>query len=237
MWLIVKEWFQYTFGSLFSYFSGFFEYLDKVMVFWTFLAIGLVSGGFLILTMVLGEVSEIFSDIFGGDHDFDHGVDHDTGVDGDQDVADHDFDHTGSDAAGISSPSFLSFRILLSFFSGFGVTGAIATYLKEPVIMSSIYGLGVGAIMMILTYLFVLFLSSQQASVNISTAELVGKEGYVTVDIPANGFGQVMINTEVGSISKLASSTDGPIPEKSFVRVNKILSDILLVSTVNRTET
>ncbi|QQG45627.1 MAG: hypothetical protein HYW89_01765 [Candidatus Sungiibacteriota bacterium] len=230
MWFIVKEWLTYTFGNLF----GFMEYLDKVFVFWTFLAIAIASGGLLLATFIIGEVSELLGDIFGGagdtDHDLGHGADTDVGADHD---VDHDFGHLDSDMAGLSSPSFLSFRILLAFFAGFGVTGAIATHYKEAVIVSSLYGLAVGTVLMILMYLFVALLASQQASFNVSEKDFIGKEGYVTVEVPIGGLGQVLLDTGAGSITKLCRAiNDELIPERSVVKIERTLGGVVLVSRV-----
>src|SRR3990167_7102582 len=151
MWELVKQFLVYNFGFL----AGIFERIDQILAFWTFLAIGFVCGGFLIATMVLGELSELFEDVFSGDHDIsaDHDIDHDVGHDNDGDAG-----HDG--LADMHAPSMFSFRIILAFFAGFGIAGAIAIHFDQSILMSSLYGIGTGFVMGILNYFFVLFLAA-----------------------------------------------------------------------------
>ena len=234
MWELIRQFSVFNFPFL----QGIFDRIDQILTFWVFLTIGLLSGGFLLLTMLLGEVSEIFSDLFGHsdlamDHDVSHdisGADHDTG----HEVGhDHEASHDSSNTAGISTPSVFSFRIILSFLCGFGVIGAIAAHLGNSAVISSLYGLGTGMVMAALSYMFVLFLASQQASVNITAEDFVGKQARVIVSIPADGLGQVQIDTGVGSITKLSRSTDHlPISENSMVRIESISGQTALVTKV-----
>lgn len=211
---------------------GWLEYLDRQLVFWTFMAIGLTSGGFLLVTMLLGEVSELFGDLFGGDHDFSG---HDTGGDadhGDLHDSDHGGDHGvhGGDIAGIATPSFFSFKFVLAFASGFGTTGAITTFQGYNVLASSGFGILAGFVMAVITYGFVMFLASQQASLNISSTDFIGKDGIVTVDIPENGLGQIIVEVGGTSLSKLAQSVDGKIiRERSAVVVTGNVGQMVLV--------
>lgn len=209
---------------------GWLEYLDRQLVFWTFMAIGLTSGGFLLFTMLLGEISEVFGDLFGGDHDFDgHDVSGNTDHGG-LHVAGHDV-HSG-DISGLVTPSFFSFKFVLAFASGFGTTGAIATFKGYDVMTSSGFGILDGFVMAALTYGFVMFLASQQASLNISSNDFVGKDGIVIVDIPENGLGQILVEVGGSSLSKLAQSVDGKIiPERSRVVVTGNVGQVVLVRT------
>lgn len=207
---------------------GWLEFLDRQLVFWTFMAIGLTSGGFLLFTMLLGEISEVFGDLFGGDHDFDG---HD--LSGDVDHGDmHDAGHDGhmGDVSGLATPSAFSFKFILAFASGFGTTGAITTFSGYNVLASSGFGVLAGFVMAALTYGFVMFLASQQASLNISSDDFVGREGIVIVDIPENGLGQVLLEVGGSSLSKLAQSTDSKkIPERSSVEITGTIGQVVLV--------
>ncbi|OHA14777.1 MAG: hypothetical protein A3G49_03560 [Candidatus Sungbacteria bacterium RIFCSPLOWO2_12_FULL_41_11] len=221
MWFLLKEWLIYAFGNMF----GFLEYLDKALVFWTFLAIGLTCGGFLFLTMIIGEISELFGDMFGGDADHDLGGGTEHG--GSHDASDSGLD---SHAPDFSTPSLFSFRIMMAFFTGFGLIGAVATYGNQSVIISSLWGLSSGALLMIATYIFVSYLASGQGSVNIVDSDLLGKEARVVVEIPPDGLGRVEIFTHAGSLTKLSRSLEGNlISENSIVRVEKISGNTVLV--------
>ena len=81
-----------------------------------------------------------------------------------------------------------------------------------------------------LNYVFVLFLSAGQASFNVNENDFIGKEGRVIVDIPAEGLGQIQIDTGMGTITKLSSSIENiAIPENSMVRVERIVGQTVLV--------
>ena len=104
---LLKEFLVYNFGFL----GSIFDRIDQILAFWTFLAIGLVTGGFLVATMVMGELSELFEDFFGGEHDFagGHDGDNDLGHDGGHDT------HDSYGAGEMHVPSVFSFRIILAF--------------------------------------------------------------------------------------------------------------------------
>jgi len=207
---------------------GWLEYLDRQLVFWTFMAIGLTSGGFLLVTMLLGEISEVFGDLFGGDHDFDG---HDLSGDADHgDIHDAGHDVHVGDIAGLATPSAFSFKFILAFASGFGTTGAITTFSGYNVLASSGFGVLAGFVMAGLTYGFVMFLASQQASLNISSNDFIGRNGTVIVDIPENGLGQILLEIGGSSLSKLAQAADGKkIPERSNVEVISTIGQVVLV--------
>ena len=221
MWDLLRDFLVFNF----SWLQGIFDRIDQILAFWTFLTIGLVTGGFLVVTMAIGEVSELFEDFFGGDHDF--GVDHDVSHDGHD--GGHDT-HDSHDTGEMNVPSVFSFRIVLAFLSGFGIAGAIAIHLDQGILLSGFYGVVTGFGMGILNYLFVCFLAAGQASFNVSETDFVGKEGRVIVDIPAEGLGQIQIDTGMGTITKLSSSIENVyIPENSMVRVEKIVGQTVLV--------
>jgi membrane protein implicated in regulation of membrane protease activity len=202
--------------------SGIFQHLDKVLTFWTFLAIGIAASLFVIVTLVMGEVGEMF----GGDHDFDHG--------GHEGTPDHDLGvgHT-SDMAGLKAPHLFSFRIIITFVSGFGLVGAIASWAGSSILASCTYGVIAGLVMAGLMYVFVSYLASQQASINISDSDMLNKEAQVVVKIPPDAVGQVQFNTTTGTMTKLAMSIDHTeIPEGAVVKIEKITGQTAFVSRV-----
>ncbi len=233
IWPLINDWLMYVYKNS----LGFLEHLDNMLVFWTFLAIGVGSGGFLIVTMVMGEVGDVLGDLFGDiGHDFggaDHdvgGADHDVGHDAGHHGGEHAAHESFSDAANMPHPSFLSLRFLLAFMSGFGVTGAIATHLGQSVLPSSAYGVGTGLVMWIVVYGFVSILSSQQASINVTEADFVGKEAHVTLEIPAGGCGQVSMQIGESTFTKIAKTADGSsVPENARVAITGIVGPVALV--------
>lgn len=187
------------------------EQIGQFTVFWVFVSIGVGCGIFLIVSMVVGEVTDAVGHWFGGD-----GADHDVGG--------------GADGMEMATPSFFSFKILLSFLTGFGVAGAIATSADQSVPLSIGWGVGAGFVMAALTYLFVNFLASQQASINVTDTSFIGKEGRIIVEIPEGGIGQVQVNTHAGSLSKLAKAVDGQfVAENSLVTIERLADQVALV--------
>ena len=211
-----------------SFLQGIFDRIDQILAFWTFLAIGLVCGGFVIATFVLGEVSDFFGDLFGHDGDFslgDHGgFDHDLLADSGHDIGHSDVGHG-------DMPSILSFRIILIFFAGFGIAGAISMQLGNGIIASSGYGVLIGFVMGLILYGFMLFLATSQGSVNITDNDIIGQDARVIVRIPADGgLGQIQLETICGTLTKLSRSVDNrPIPENSLVKVQSIVGQVAVV--------
>lgn len=204
------------------------NFLDKQMVFWTFIVIGVASSLFLVLTMILGEASEALHGIFG--HDISGGE-----GDADADTGDHggDIHHDSDTAAG--TPSFFSVRFMLSFLSGFGLTGAIATIYGITVVPSSLYGAMVGLVFTGVTYAIVWSMASQQASFNVTEQDLIGKEGRVIVEIaPGGGMGQVLVQVGEMSIAKIAQSENGePVPENAHVRIVSTVGQVAFVQQIS----
>ena len=229
IWPLIQDWLMYAYRNS----LGFLEHLDKARVFWTFVAIGVGSGGFLILTMMMGEIGDVLGDLigdighdFGGaDHDVGHEVAHDTGHHG-GDATHEDF----SDAANMPNPSFLSLRFMFAFMSGFGVTGAIATHFGQSVLLSSAYGVGTGLVMWFVVFGVVEVLASQQASINVTEADFVGKEAHVTLEIPTGGCGQVAIQVGESLLMKIAKTIDGSsVPENARVVITGTVGPVALV--------
>jgi membrane protein implicated in regulation of membrane protease activity len=144
-------------------------------------AVGAFGLLFLLVMLFVG-------DLFGGDHDFEHGVDH-------------------GDAGG--GPSFFSARIIAAFMTAFGVGGVVGRYylLSHPA--SSGVGVAAGFVMAGLVYQFARLLYSQQASSELRMAGLVGRHGEVTISIPADGVGEISVTVGGERTTHIARSTDG----------------------------
>ena len=164
--------------------------------------LGIAAVGFLFLL-----VSLIFGELFDS---FDFG-------------GDHDFDHDG--------PGFFSPRVLSVFVTAFGGIGAIAVYQGFGVVSASAFGTLGGVVLAALVFLFARFLYGQQASSQITAADLVGRTAEVTVGIPVGGTGRVRLVVGETAIDKLARTRDGAeLPFNSLVRIEDVAGESVIVS-------
>ena len=166
-----------------------------------YVAVGAVGLLFLLVMLFVG-------DMFGGDHD--HGFDHD--VDG-------------------GGPGFLSTRVMASFMTAFGVGGVVARYygLSHPA--ASGVGVAAGFAMAGLVYQFARFLYSQQASSELRIAELIGQVGEVTIAIPENAVGEVIVAAGGERTAHIARSTDGrPITTGTEVVITSLRGQSVVVT-------
>ena len=165
--------------------------------------------GALGLLMLLAML--FMGDVFGGDHDFDHSVDHDADIGG--------------------GPSFLSARIISAFITAFGVGGVVGRYygLSHPVCAG--VGIVTGVVMSGLVYQFARILYSQQASSELRMASLRGSHGEVTVGIPENGVGEIMLTAGGERTTHIARSADGrAIPAGTEIVITNPLGQSVVVS-------
>jgi membrane protein implicated in regulation of membrane protease activity len=152
-------------------------------------------------------------DVFGGDHDFDSGG---------------DLGHDGDFGSG---PSFLSARIISAFITAFGVGGVVGRYYNLSHPASSGVGIVTGVFMAGLVYQFAKILYSQQASSELRMAGLKGMRGEVTVAIPQNGVGEIMLTAGGERTTHIARSADGqPIPAGVEIVVINPLGQSVVVS-------
>lgn len=163
--------------------------------------------GFLLLLFML-----VAGDVFGGDHDA--GLDH------------GGFDH--GDAGG---PSIFSVRVMSAFLAAFGVGGVIARYygLSHPA--ASGVGVVSGAAMSGLVFQFARLLYSQQASSEVRMTSLVGQSAEVSVAIPEDGVGQIMITAGGERSEHIARSADGlAVPRGAEVVITGLRGDSVIVA-------
>lgn len=113
--------------------------------------------------------------------------------------------------------------ILLSEYSPFSV---------EAVLVFSVL---VAVVSFILLYLLVGRPARQaDQSVGFILNDLKGKTGTITITVPAQGAGEVMITTSGGNTNQIAQSSTGKeIPQGSKVIVTKVSGYILLVRQIN----
>src|ERR1017187_4354740 len=139
---------------------------------------------------VIGMVGFFFliiAALFGGhgDHEMDHGVDH------------------GHEAG----PSWFSTRVIAMFLTGFGATGAIARSYELGYPLSAGLGLGTGLVVGFAGFQLIHFFMHQQASSTVAEEEMVGLLGAVTVPIPSNGLGQVVLEVKGRRVFPSARAT------------------------------
>lgn len=157
----------------------------------------------------------LFSLVFDHGHDFDH-----------------DMDHSVSDGHG---PSWLNLKIIASFLAAFGFGGVISRYYDQSFMMSSLIGIGSGFVLGFLVYQLLGFVYHQQASSHVTTAEIIGKKGYVTVRIAPDQPGEVMLSAKGSQYSYVARTLNGnEIKEGSAVEIVELLGETIIVKHVSQ---
>lgn len=171
-----------------------------------FLTLGFIGLGLLLLSLV-----------FDHDHDYDHG---DVGV-----------DHGSGD--GHDGPSWFNLKVVASFLAAFGFGGAIAGYYDLSWMSSSLVGVGSGFALGFVVYQSLGFFYRQQASSHVTTAEVLGGKGFVTVRIAPNQTGEVMISVKGSQYSYLARTVDGTEVKEGWpIEVVDLLGETAIVRSV-----
>ena len=135
---------------------------------------------------------------------------------------DHDLDTGG--------PGFFSGRIMAVFVTAFGGFGAIATHYGLSPLPASGVGFAGGLVFASIIYFFARFLYAQQATTQMTSADLVGQTARVVVAIPAGGVGQIRCRIGEELVDKIAQSRDGiAIPENTTVRIDDVLGETVIV--------
>ena len=174
---------------------------SEISAFTIFLGIAAVGFVFLLISLIFGELFDLFGD---GDFDVDH-------------------DHGG--------PGFFSSRVLSVFVTAFGGFGAVAVYYGLSTPAASGVGFLSGVFFGGLIYLFARFLYGQQASTEVRSTDIVGQQARVVVSIPAGGVGQVRCRVGEEVFDKVARSRNGQaIQENALVRVEQNLGDVVIVT-------
>ncbi|QNG61972.1 hypothetical protein H4O14_15595 [Bacillus sp. PAMC26568] len=134
---------------------------------------------------------------------------------------------------------FLSPTLVLAFLTFFSACGYI---LEVSAIFSTFFSLAISSIssliLVILLHIFVLVpLSSAEESLSYHESELKGRVGNVITSIPADGFGEVLLTSTVGSISKTAASFDkAPIPSGTKILVIESKNSVVSVTPYQQFE-
>ncbi len=174
-----------------------------------FLTLGMLGFGLLLLSLFV-------------DHDYDHGD-----MSFDHDISGHDAGTAGH------GPGWLNLKVMASFLAAFGFGGAIARYYDWTWMVSSLIGVGNGFALGFVIYQLLHFFYSQQASSHVTTNEVLGQKGSVTVRIAPNMPGEVMLSVKGSQYSYVARTKDGSeIKEGSAVKVVEFLGETAIVKPV-----
>ena len=136
--------------------------------------------------------------------------------------------HIGFDIGGVSL-----MPLLLAFISMFGVGGLFATQILDVHGgQAALIGTAFGGVGLLLVYLlFSAFKRSEGAS-PFSTHDLIGREVFVAVGIPAGRFGSVHVKAE-GQTHEFSATASVDIPQGSIVRVTGVAGNGLVVAPVH----
>ncbi len=177
------------------------DFFTNLSLFTLFALIGGVGFVFLLITLVLGDIFEMF----GGTPDIGAG----SGV---------DF-------------GFLDSRVLAVFITAFGGFGAIGAQMGFGPLISSFFGLMGGVVFAAVVSVFGRFLVGQQASSTFTDDALVGRSAQVTVTIKPGEMGQISTRIGDERVDKIARSRDAAeeIKAGTTVTVAGIAGDSVLV--------
>ena len=138
---------------------------------------------------------------------------------------DHDLDHGG--------PSVLSSRVLSVFITAFGGFGALAVNAGYGIPAASGVGFASGVAFGSVIYYFARFLYGQQASTQVQSSDLAGRDARVIVAIPKGGVGQVRIQVGEELVDKIARcKNDAAVPENSIVKIEQVHGEMVIVRPV-----
>lgn len=138
---------------------------------------------FYLCCAVIGIVL-VMASLFGG-------ADHDHSFD-------HDFDHDGHLDSSEHGPSFLSYRVMVTFVTAFGAFGFLTSYLlKVGPLWSTLSGVGGGFVIAIFIWWLISIAFKQQASSLVTSEDILGAEGVVLTAIPVGeGYGEVSLEVK-----------------------------------------
>lgn len=129
----------------------------------------------------------------------------------------------GLDGVDMLDSDIFSTAGIAGLLGGFGFTAAIVSSLTEHTVAAIVVGLVVGVGLAWAAGRLTRALRSQSSEVRHSTASLVGAEGTVITEIPADGYGQVRLSAD-GHRPVLNARSVIQLPPGTRVRVVGVLS-------------
>lgn len=149
--------------------------------------------GLYVFAAVVGWAFVAFFVFFGGDTDAD--VDLDGGLELDTDVdVDMDVDADGGGSLAATATDFLSFRSLVFFLAGFGLTGLVLDVMSAQAFITFVAAVGVGAFALYLNTRLVRYLKRSAVSSEMLMSDLVGIPGRVVLPIGTGRKGRISVN-------------------------------------------
>jgi membrane protein implicated in regulation of membrane protease activity len=119
--------------------------------------------------------------------------------------------------------------LLLSFVSMFGVGGLFATQVLDVHGgQAAIWGLGFGLAGLAIAYLIFSTLRRAEAEAPFSTSDLIGRDAYVQVSIPAGRNGSVLVKAE-GQTHEFSATASVDISVGTVARVSGVAGTGLIV--------
>lgn len=174
-----------------------------------FIILAFIGFAFLVISLIFGEIFDVVGDVA---HDI---------------VVEHEISMDHPEAGG---PSPFSIRIIAAFLTGFGASGAIASYYKMSWIASSGIGLCFGLLTGAIVYSLISAMYKQQAQSGVSLSEMINSSGVVTVAIPKDGIGQVSVVLKSSQSEHLAKSEDGSeVKDGTNVKIVRVVGGQLIV--------
>lgn len=121
----------------------------------------------------------------------------------------------------------------LTVFGGAGII--MSRFSSWPLLTVFLVSLATALIgIVFIYYVYVKPMSDAEMSLSYSIVELIGKQAQVTVPIPAQGFGEVIVKTAGGIVNHTAASFDRvAIADASTVVVVDLEDGVLLVSELD----
>lgn len=158
--------------------------------------------------LITGGIFLLIS-IFGGDVDSDINID----------IGDPDFDISNVETEA-ESVSVFSMRTLATFLLGAGVAGWTAFGSGAGIGMQIFWAFFAGIVIAFLYFLVMKGLYSLQGSSTPSAAELIGKEGVITIPTTSTGVAQVRLATKNGNVEYICKEINGKkLAQNDIVKV------------------
>ncbi len=121
-------------------------------------------------------------------------------------------------------------RVLAVALTAFGATGLLATYLGASALASALIAAASAVLFGAAAWWLVVLFYRQQATTAFSLRDLRGRVGEVSVAIPADGLGYIVVRDVTGNRQVLARSRSGAaIPAGQPVRIVSIVGTTAVV--------
>jgi membrane-bound ClpP family serine protease len=138
---------------------------------------------------------------------------------------DHDLGGDGNGATG---------KVIAVGMTAFGATGMIATYYDWGALMSGITAALAALFMGAAAWWVIGRLYAGTASTNVEIGAMRGRRAQVTVNIPADSVGEVLVTSADSTRHMIARSRDGsPIPAGVTVRIVETMGSMVLVERLD----